>query len=140
MPNPHFSPYEHRIRSASDGAPRADAEVPDGADHIIVPHEEHPPTEREDDSAPKRAHEPLHRLFRRQLDERRAPEGDAPDVGEHVVADDERGWDPEPDQAFEDVIDDEVAGGRLERRYQRASRGGNFFKSHLETTMRSKLM
>ena len=30
------------------------------------------------------------------------------DVGEDVIADHERGGDPEPDKAFEDVVDDEV--------------------------------
>ena len=116
-------------------APRADAEVVNGADHIVEAHEVGAPEETEDERTEERADESLDCLLGRQLDEGGASNSDTPDVGEDVVADDERRGNPEPDDTLQDVVDDEVAGRVL-------SEDGCFRDdaTDLETTTRSKLM
>ena len=86
----------------------AHAEVIHGADHIVKAHEICSPNEAEDDGAEERADESLYRLLWGEFDEGSATKRDAPDVGEDVVTDDERGGNPEPDEALEDVVHDEV--------------------------------
>ena len=80
----------------------------DGADKVLGLHhqgsEEHGP----DDGHDPGADETLDGLLGRQLDELGAAKGDAADVGEDVVGDDESGGEEEPDHALEDVVHDEV--------------------------------
>lgn len=63
----------------------------------------------EDHRADAAAHKALPRLLRTQLDQRRAPEEEAKHVRHHVVAHDHRHRHNAPDQALEDVLDDQVA-------------------------------
>ena len=63
----------------------------DGPDEVFIPHEDVRDAEAEDDGVDPRAHETLHDLLRGELDELRAAEGHAADLGEDVVRDDQRG-------------------------------------------------
>lgn len=65
----------------------------------------------EDHRADAAANETLPRLLRTELDQRCAPEEEAKHVGHHVVAHDHRHRHNAPDQALEDVLDDQVALG-----------------------------
>jgi len=47
-------------------------------------------------------------LFRAELDELGAAKGNAADVGEYVVGDDQHDGQEEPDHSLEDVVHDEV--------------------------------
>ena len=78
------------------------------ANHIIEPSKVHPPSNGEKHSADEGTDETLDRLLRAKTNEWRTPNAHAPDVREDVIADDERGRDPEPDEALEDVVHDEV--------------------------------
>ncbi|KAJ8126312.1 hypothetical protein O1611_g7326 [Lasiodiplodia mahajangana] len=64
--------------------------------------------EAPDDGHDPGADEALDGLLGRELDQLGAAEGDAADVGEDVVADDERCGQEEPDHALKDVVHDEV--------------------------------
>ena len=90
--------------------PREDVgtKVVDGADEVLGLHHEVGQEDAEDDRHDPCAHEALNRLLRRQLDELGAAEGDAADVGEDVVGDDEGGREEEPYHAFEYVVHDEM--------------------------------
>lgn len=77
-------------------------------DHVVEPSEVGTPCDAENDGAKERSNETLDGLLRRQCDERRTSESDTPDVGKDVVADDQGSRHPEPDEAFEDVVDNEV--------------------------------
>ena len=92
-------------------APRADAEVVNGADHVVEAHEVGAPEETEDERTKERADETLDCLLWRQLDEGGATNRDTPDVGEDIVTDDEGCGNPEPNETLEDVIQNEVAKG-----------------------------
>ena len=61
----------------------------DGADEVIVAHQDVGHGEAEDDGQDPGSHEAFDGLFRRELDQLRAAEGDAANVGEDVVGDDE---------------------------------------------------
>ena len=80
-----------------------------GADHVVEPTEESAPHDGEDNRAQKRADKTFYRFLRRELDKRRTTHGNATDVREHIVTDDEACGNPKPDQTFENVIHDEVA-------------------------------
>ena len=69
----------------------------DRTGHIVEPHEVSPPDNAKDESAPECTDESFDGFFRRELDQRGATEGDTPDVGEHIVANNQRGRDKEPD-------------------------------------------
>lgn len=88
----------------------------DRTDHIIEPHEVSPPDHAEDESAPECTNESLDGLFWRELDQRGTTEGDTPDVGKYIVANNQRGRDKEPDQSLKDIVDDEVAAKRFRPR------------------------
>ena len=103
------TPHEHWVGCAVQvTAPGAYAEVTDRADHVIKAHEVCAPEETEDERAEECADEALDCLLGRQLDEGRATNSDAPDVGKDVVADNEGRGDPEPNETFEDVVHNEV--------------------------------
>lgn len=61
----------------------------DGADEVFVAHQDVGHAEAEDDRQDPGSHEAFDGLFRRELDQLRAAEGDAANVGEDVVGDDE---------------------------------------------------
>ena len=105
-------------------APGTDAEVLDGADHIVETHEVGTPEEAEDKCAEEGADEALNGLLRRERNEGGAANGDTPNVGEDIVADDERGRNPEPDETLKDVVHNEVAEGRTMSQVQCQSRTG----------------
>lgn len=63
-------------------------------------------------------------------------DGDTPDVGKNIVTYDEGCGDPEPDEAFEDIIHNEVTHiADLSTRLTELCK-----KAYLDTTMRSRLM
>ena len=97
-----------RVGGAFQSCPEIGSEVIDGADEIFVPHEDVCHEEAEDDGADPCADEALDGLFGGELDELGAPEGDATDVCEDVIGNDETDRKEEPDHAFEDVVHDKV--------------------------------
>lgn len=80
----------------------------DWADEVLIPHQHVRHAEPEDDGAYPSADESFDSLFGRNLDKLSAAEGDAADVCEYVVGDDEGCREEEPNHAFEDVVHDEV--------------------------------
>jgi hypothetical protein len=80
-----------------------------GADHIVEFTEESAPHDRKDESTQKRSDEAFDSFFRRELDKGCTAHGNATDIREYIIADDERRGDPEPDQTFENIIHDKVA-------------------------------
>lgn len=91
-------------------APGADREVVPRADEPLAAREEAGEVVADADGGEEGPEEPLPGLLGADLDERRAAEEEAEEVGEDVVDDDERRGEHEPDEAFEDVRDEE---GRL---------------------------
>jgi hypothetical protein len=81
----------------------------DGTNHIIELATERAPHDGEDDRAQECADEALDGLLWGELDERRAAHGDTTYVRKDVVADDEGHGDEEPDETFENIVDDKVA-------------------------------
>ena len=134
-PDLPLAPHEDRVGLAHELLPGVLAEVAHRADHVVEAHEEGTPGYAKSHGAEERADKALNRLLGRKLDQGRLAEGDAADVGEDVVADDERRGNPEPDDTLQNVVDDEVAGRVL-------SKDGCFRDdaTDLETTTRSKLM
>jgi len=103
-------PDEGRVGIALDIAPSVHTEVPYRTDHILPPHEQCPPDDGKEDGAEEGADETFNRLFWREFDERCPTKCNAPNVGKHVITDHEGGGNPEPDEPFKNVIDDEMAG------------------------------
>lgn len=68
-----------------------------GADHVVKFTEESAPHDCKDECAQKRADEAFDSFLRRELDKRCTAHGNAADVREYIIADDERRGDPEPD-------------------------------------------
>ena len=99
---------EDRVGGALEAGPEVGAEVVNGADEVLVAHQDVGHEEAEDDGADPGADEALDGFLGGELDELGAAEGDAADVGEDVVGDDEADGEEEPDHAFEDVVHDEV--------------------------------
>lgn len=99
----------------------------DRTDHIVEPHEVSSPDNAKDECAPECTDESFNGFFRRELDQRGTTEGDTPDVGKHIVANDQRGRDKEPDQSLKDIIDDEVAAKRFR---PRSCSGATFLPGH----------
>ena len=85
-------------------------------DHVVKPHEVSPPDHAEDEGTPECTDESLDSFLWRELDQWGTTESDTPDVGKHIVADDQRGRYKEPNQSFEDVVYDEVAASRFRPR------------------------
>ena len=67
--------------------------------------------------------------------ERRATERDAPNICKDIVADDQRSRNPEPDEAFKDVVDYEMTRTDSQLHIQPPGVATN-----LETTIKSKVM
>ena len=134
-----FTPYEDRVELALNVGEDVCAEVTSRADHVVETHEEGAPlvvsyeewgtySQTKDQGADEGTDETLHRLFRTQLDERGASERLSANVGHDVVADYQRSGDEEPDQAFENVVDDEV------------TRDDNHQQGHVDPTEEGKLL
>lgn len=99
---------EGRVRLALEAGEDVGAEVVDRADEVLGAHQHVGQQAAPDDGHEPGADEALDGLLGGELNQLGAAEGDAADVGEDVVADDERGGQEEPDHALEDVVHDEV--------------------------------
>lgn len=99
---------EGGVRLALEAGEDVGAEVVDGADEVLGAHQHVGQQETPDEGHAPGTNKTLDSLLGRQLDQLGAAKGDAADVGEDVVADDERGGQEEPDHALEDVVHDEV--------------------------------
>lgn len=77
-------------------------------DEILVPHHHIGQPISDDDGKDPCANEPLDRLVRRQLDERGPSKDLSANVGKDIVRDDKARGQQKPDQALEDVVDDEM--------------------------------
>lgn len=109
-----FPPNKYRVGSAVNSAiKRADSEITHRADHIVKAHEVRSPDYSEDHGTEERPNEAFNCLLWREFDQGRAPEGDSPDVRKDIIADYKGSGDPEPDHAFQNVVDDEMARERV---------------------------
>lgn len=79
------------------------------ARHVVEALEKRGPPVRKDFCNDKGAYKPFDGLLGTQRDERRLTPDHTADVSEDVVADDQGSRDKEPDETFEDVVDEEVA-------------------------------
>jgi hypothetical protein len=79
-----------------------------GTDHVIEPREIRAKEDTKNHGAEECANETLKSLFWRELDKRGAANGNTPNIGKDVVTYNEKCWDPKPDEAFENIIHDEV--------------------------------
>lgn len=87
------------------------------ANEVFITHENICHAVTEHDGENPRANEALNRLFRRKLDERRAPKGYTADIGKDIIGYHKRGRKEEPDHALEYVVhykmsldDDQIQG------------------------------
>ena len=112
-PDLPFFPNEHRVWSALHGTPSADAKVMDWARHVLETHEKCPPQHAKDHSAPKCPNKTFYSLLWRKFDQRSPTQCDPPNIGEYVVADDQGSRYPEPNQAFENVVDNEMTSAAI---------------------------
>jgi hypothetical protein len=94
----------HALEAREDGG----AQVVDGADEEFVLCEEVRCDYAPDDGEEPGAQEAFPGFLGRDLDQLVPAEGDAAEVGEDVVGYDHGDGEDEPDEAFEDVVDDEV--------------------------------
>ena len=78
------------------------------ADEILVPHQNVRHDKTEDDCTYPRADETLDSLLGRKLNELGTTEGNATDVGENVISNDQGCWEEKPDHSLENVIHDEM--------------------------------
>ena len=79
-----------------------------GADEVFVSHQDIRHGKSKDDRTDPRSHKTLNSLLRRQLDELGTAKGNATDVGEDIVGDDQGCWEEEPDHTLENVVHDEM--------------------------------
>jgi hypothetical protein len=79
-----------------------------GTDHVIKPREIRAEEDTKNHGAEEGANETLKGLLWGEFDEWGATDGDSPDIGKYIITDHEGCGDPEPDEAFEDIIHDEV--------------------------------
>lgn len=98
-----------------------------GTGHIVKPHEVSPPDHAENECAPECTDESLDGFLRRELDQWSTTKGDTPDIGKHVIANDQRGRDEEPDQSFKNIVNDKVAADASDRHF---TRGLTFLPGH----------
>jgi hypothetical protein len=80
----------------------------DGADEVLVLRKEVRQDETPDDGEKPCAEEALPCLLGRDLDERSPAESDAAEVGPYVVGNDHGDGQNEPDESFENVVNDKV--------------------------------
>ena len=79
-----------------------------GTDHVIEARKIRAKKETKNDGAEEGANETLQGLFWGEFDKWGAADGDAPDISKDIVADNERCRNPEPYEAFENIIHDKV--------------------------------
>jgi hypothetical protein len=89
-----------------------DAEVLNGTNHVVETHEISAPQNGKDHGTDESPYKAFYRLLGRQLYKRRPTHSYTPDVGEAVIANNKRGWNPEPDEAFENVVHNEMTTSR----------------------------
>jgi hypothetical protein len=80
----------------------------DGTDHIIKLGKIRSPKDTKQHSAEESPNEAFKRLLWGKLNKWGTTDGDPPDIGKNIVANDEGCWNPKPDEAFEDIIHNEV--------------------------------
>ena len=78
------------------------------ADEVFVSHQYICHGKSEDDCTNPRSNKTLNSLLGRKLDELGTTEGNATNVGENVVGDDQGCWKEKPDHPLENVIHDEM--------------------------------
>ena len=78
------------------------------ADEVFVPHQYVRHGKSEDDCTDPRSNKTLNSLLGWKLDELGTTEGNATDVGEDVVGDNQRCREEEPDHTLENVVHDEM--------------------------------
>ena len=108
-PDLPISPYEYGIGSTFHRTPCTNAQVVHRADHILETHEIRAPQDTKDNSTPESADEAFDCFFWGEFDEGGVPESGPPDISEYVVANYDRRGDPEPNESFQNIVDDEVA-------------------------------
>lgn len=101
--------HEGRVGRALKTRQDVGTQIIDGADEVLVAHQDVGHEVAEDDGANPRAKEPFDSLLGGQLDKLGATEGNTADVGKDIVRDDERGGKEEPDHALQDVVHDKVS-------------------------------
>lgn len=74
------------------------------ADEVLVPHQYVRHGKSEDDRTDPRSNETLNSLLRRKLDELGTTKGNATDVSEDIVGDNQGCWEEEPDHPLENVV------------------------------------
>ena len=84
------------------------AKVVDGADEVLVPHQDVGHEVSENNGADPGTKETFNGLLRGQLDQLGASKGDTADVGEDIIRNDKRGREEEPDHALEDIVHHKV--------------------------------
>jgi hypothetical protein len=80
----------------------------DGADEVLVLRKEVCQDETPDDGEEPSTEETLPCLLGRDLDERSPSKGDAAEIGPDVVGNDHGDGQNQPDESFENVVDDKV--------------------------------
>ena len=83
-------------------------EVVDGADEVLVAHQNIREAKCKDDGEDPGANEAFDSLFGTDFDELSTAKGDTTDVGKDIVGDDQSSREEEPDHALENVVHDEV--------------------------------
>ena len=81
-------------------------------DHIIKPCKIRSPEDTKNHGAEEGANESLKCLLWGEFDERGATDGYAPDIGKDIVTDNKGRGNPEPYEAFENIVHNEVTGMR----------------------------
>ena len=81
----------------------------DGADEVFVAHQDIGEAEGKDDGENPGADKTLNSLLGTDLDKLGTAKGDATDVGENVIGDDQSGGKEEPDHALKNVVHDKVS-------------------------------
>lgn len=100
--------HEGRVGRALKTRQDVGTQIIDGADEVLVAHQDVGHEVAEDDGADPRAKKALDCLLGGQLDKLGATKGDTADVGKDIVRDDERGGKEEPDHALQDVVHDKM--------------------------------
>ena len=80
----------------------------DRAYEVFVPHQDVSHANSKDNGKNPSSHKALHCLFWRQFDELCPAKRDAANIGEDIVANDQRDGQEEPDHSFKNVIHDEM--------------------------------
>jgi hypothetical protein len=99
---------EDRIDLAPQASEEIGSQIIDRADEICEAHHHVGNGEPKDNCKNPCTDKTLYRLLGRELNELRAAKGDAADVSEYIVRDDQRCRQQTPDHAFKDVIYDKM--------------------------------